>query len=167
MSPGLTTAGVIGGVVLLVVLGDVFVTIFNYDGFSFLTACCHRMLWRGMRCLASTLPRRGGDAVLRFGPAALLPAALADWLTVEISACAMVYLPWLAGGLFRLSDQLRPGIGTDHYFSAGDITSLTFGDVIARSGLYRALADLETVIGLARLVSPWRTCSQRWTRWPA
>jgi hypothetical protein len=40
------------------------------------------------------------------------------------------------------------GIGTGFYLSAGDLTSLTFGDVTARSGLMRALVDLETVIGL-------------------
>src|SRR5579859_7329312 len=143
MSPGLITAGVIGGIVLLAVLTDVFVTIFNYDGFSFLTARCHRVLWSGMRGLASALPGRGGDALLRFGSAALLPATLVGWLAAEITAFALIYLPGLAGGSFRLSDQLRPGIGTAYYFSAGDITSLTFGDVVARSGLYRALADLE------------------------
>jgi hypothetical protein len=149
MSPGLIAAGAIGGALLLAVLADVFVTIFNYDGFSFLTARSHRVLWSGMRRLAAVLPGWGGDAVLRFGSAALLPATLVGWLAAEITAFALIYLPGLAGGSFRLSDRLRPGIGTAYYFSAGDITSLTFGDVVGRSGFYRALADLETVIGLA------------------
>jgi hypothetical protein len=60
-----------------------------------------------------------------------------------------MYLPGLAAGSFRLSNHLPAGAGTAFYFSAGDISSLTFGDVVARTALYRALADLETGIGLA------------------
>jgi hypothetical protein len=40
MSPGLIAVGAAGGVLLLVTLADVFVTIFNYDGFTFLTPGC-------------------------------------------------------------------------------------------------------------------------------
>jgi hypothetical protein len=79
----------------------------------------------------------------------MLPATLAFWLVLEVTAFALIYLPGLAGGWFRLSDQLQPQIGTAYYLSAGDITSLTFGDVVPRSGLYQAVTDAETAIGLA------------------
>jgi hypothetical protein len=39
-------------------------------------------------------------------------------------------------------------LGTAYYLSAGAISSLTFGDVLAVSGLYRALVDVETIVGL-------------------
>jgi hypothetical protein len=87
--------------------------------------------------------------VLAIGSAALLPATLVIWLTLEISAFAMMYLPGMADGSFRLAGPLRAQIGTAYYFSAGDISTLTFGDVVARSGLFRGLAVVETVIGLA------------------
>jgi hypothetical protein len=59
----------------------------------------------------------------------MLPATLVFWLALEVSAFALMYLPGLAAGWFQLGDQLRPQIGTAFYLSAGDITSLTFGDV--------------------------------------
>ena len=149
MSPGLIAVGVAGGVVLLVTLADVFVTIFNYDGFTFLTARIHRLAWHWLRRLAWMMPPRSRDVVLSIASAAMLPATLAGWLVFQVSAFAMMYLPGMAGGSFRLTGNLPGQIGTAYYFSAGDITSLTFGDVVAASWIYRALTDLETVIGLA------------------
>jgi hypothetical protein len=55
----------------------------------------------------------------------------------------------MASGSFKLSDHLPGQIGTAFYFSGGEVSSLTFGDVVATTGFYRALADLETMIGLA------------------
>jgi hypothetical protein len=102
-----------------------------------------------LRGLASGLPDRARDAGLSIASAALLPATLAGWLVLEISAFAMIYLPGMAAGSFSLHDHLSGQIGTAYYFSAGDISSLTFGDVVAITGPYRALATCETVIGLA------------------
>lgn len=149
MSPGLIAAATAGAVLLLVTLADVCVTIFNYDGFTFVTPRVHRLTWCGLRALASVLPARARDTSLSIGSMALLPATLAGWLALQISAFALMYLPGMATGSFRLSDHLPGDAGTAYYFSAGDITSLTFGDVVARTGVYRALTDLETMIGLA------------------
>lgn len=149
MSQGLIVAGVAGVVLFAVTLADVFVTIFNYDGFTFIAARFHRLLWRALRVSTSRLPARARAAVLSLGSAAMLPATLILWLALEISAFALIYWPGLAGGRFRLSGHLPPQIGMAYYFSAGDITSLTFGDVVARSGLYRAVVDVETAVGLA------------------
>jgi hypothetical protein len=149
MSPGLIVAAVAGGLLLLVTLADVFVTIFNYDGFTFVTPRVHRATWHVVRVMASWLPQRARHATLSIASAALLPATLAGWLVLELTAFALLYLPGLASGSFRLSNHLTSGAGTAWYFSAGDISSLTFGDVVARTAPYRALTDLETVIGLA------------------
>lgn len=144
MSSALTAVGVAGGVLLLVTLTDIFVAVFNYDGFTFLTARIHRMAWCGLRGLASLLPAAIRDTGLSVASAAMLPATLAGWLALEITAFAMMYLPGMAGGSFRLRNHLPGQIGTAYYFSAGDITSLTFGDVVAGNGIYRALTDEYT-----------------------
>ena len=149
MSAGSIAVGVIGGVVLLVTLADVFVTVFNYDGFTFLSGRFHRLFWHGLRRGTCWLPAGSRAGVLSLGSAAMLPATLIFWLVLEVSAFALMYLPGLTGGGFRLSDHLQPQIGTAFYFSAGDITSLTFGDVVPRSGLCQALVDAETAAGLA------------------
>jgi hypothetical protein len=149
MSPGLIAVGVLGAIVLVLTLADVFVTVFNYDGFTFAAARLHRLLWGGLRWGTSWLPAPGRAALLSLGSAAMLPATLAFWLVLEISAFALIYVPGLAAGWFRLSGPLRPQIGTAYYLSAGDISSLTFGDVVPHSGLYQAVADVETIVGLA------------------
>lgn len=145
MSPWLVAVGVIGAVVLLVTLADVFVTVFNYDGFTFVAARFHRLLWGGLRWSTSRLPAPGRASLLSLGSAAMLPATLAFWLALEVSAFALIYVPGLAGGWFRLSDQLQPQLGTAYYLSAGDITSLSFGNVVPHSGLYQAVAEAERI----------------------
>jgi Ion channel len=150
MSAGLIAVGAAGGLLAAVALADVFVTVFNYDGFTFLTARAHRLAWHGLRAFArSVLPDRGRDAFLSLASAAMLPATVAGWLVLEVTAFAMMYLPGMASGAFSLRDGLSGDVGAAAYFSAGDITSLTFGDVVARTGLYRALTVAETGIGLA------------------
>ncbi len=131
---------------MLATLADLFVTVFNYDGFSFIANRLHRLLWSLMRSASRPLPQRARDAVLSLGSASMLPATYALWLGLEITGFAMIFAAGLSGHAF--STRASRGIGVGFYLSAGDITSLTFGDVVARSGLMRALVDLETVIGL-------------------
>lgn len=147
VSAGLMAVGAAGGLVLLVVLADIFVTIFNYDGFTFLAGRMHRSMWWGLRRLAWLLPASGRHGLLSLGSALMLPATLVGWLALEISAFAMMFLPGLAAGQFTLGDHVRPEIGTAFYLSAGAISSLTFGDVLARTSVYPALIDVETIVG--------------------
>jgi hypothetical protein len=149
MSPGLIAVGLLGAVVLLVTLADVFVTVFNYDGFTFVAARFHRLFWRGLRRSTSWVPEPRRSSLLSLGSAAMLPATLIFWLVLEVSAFALIYLPGLAAGAFRLSGHLAPQIGTAYLLSAGDISSLSLGDVVPNGGLYQAVADAETIVGLA------------------
>ena len=89
-SPGVVMVGVFGFVLLVLVLADVLVTIFNYDGFAFLSARFHRIVWAALRRTSGVLPDDARDAVLRFGSALLLPATLAAWLVLEVSAVAFM-----------------------------------------------------------------------------
>lgn len=61
MSTGLIAVGVAGGALLLVTLADIFVAVFNYDGFTFLTARMHRLAWAGLRRLAREASGVDGD----------------------------------------------------------------------------------------------------------
>lgn len=137
-----------GGALVLVALGDMFLTIFNYDGYSTLTGAFHRAWWGLVRGLAAPLPGRLRELALSVGSASMLPASVGAWLGVEITGFALMFYSGLGGGAFKLTGASR-SLGTAFYLSAGDITSLTFGDVIARGGFDRALVDLETVVGLA------------------
>jgi hypothetical protein len=141
--------GAAGGLLLVVVLADIFVTIFAYDGFTFLAPRFHRVAWRGMRAASRLLPTAGRHAFLSLGSAALLPATLVLWLGLETAAFGMAFVPGLAGGGFHVSAHTGSGAGEAMYLSGGDLTSLTFGDLVPRAPLDRALVDLETVVGLA------------------
>lgn len=123
-----------------------FVTVFNYDRFSFLANRLHGVLWKTMRTLASPLPTGARHAALSLGSASMLPATYVLWLGLLITGFAMMFAAGLSAAGF--SRRAGHGIGTGFYLSARDITSLTFGDITAQSGLMRALVGLETIIGL-------------------
>jgi hypothetical protein len=139
--------GVLGAVIVLVALADLFVTVFNYDGFSFIANRLHGVLWKGMRGLARPLPERARHAALSLGSASMLPATYVLWLGLEVVGFALLYLAGLHGHAFARTHVGR-GFGDALYLSGGAISSLTFGDAVPRTTLARALVDLETIIGL-------------------
>ncbi len=138
--------GATGALIVAAALADLFVTVFNYDGFSFIANRMHGVLWRAIRSLGRLLPDRARHAVLSLGSASMLPATYILWLGLLICGFAMMYEAGLSANGF--SSHSGRGIGAAFYLSAGDISSLTFGDITARSSLMRALVDLETIIGL-------------------
>ena len=145
-SAGDLALGAAGALIVLATLADLFVTVFNYDGFSFIANRVHGLLWKVMRTVARPLPRQARHTFLSLASASMLPATYVLWLGLEITGFAMMFAAGLSAHGF--ASRAGHGIGTGFYLSAGDITSLTFGDVTARSDLMRALVDLETVIGL-------------------
>jgi hypothetical protein len=147
-SPGSLAVGIAGAVIAAVGITDLFFTLFNYDGFTFLSRRFQRALWGVIRSAASPLPDRMRHSFLSVGSASLLPTTVALWLGLEITGFALMFSPGLRDGSFHLTGADR-SLGTAFYLSAGDISSLTFGDVVARGALYRALVDLETIVGLA------------------
>lgn len=130
-------------------LFDLFITVFNYDGFTFVAGRFQRLFWTLLRTWSRLVPGDGRHAVLSIGSAAMLPATVALWLAAEICGFSLIFLPGLAHHAFHLSDGVVPGTGSALYLSAGAITSLTFGDLIAKTGPYQAALVVETVIGLA------------------
>jgi hypothetical protein len=77
----------------------------------------------------------------------MLPATYVLWLGLEVLGFALMFLPGLQGHAFSRVHAGR-GLGDALYLSGGAISSLSFGDVVPRGGLERALVDLETIVGL-------------------
>jgi Ion channel len=144
---GAIALDVVGAVVGVVTVSDMFLTIFNYDGFPTLTTFFHRGWWRAVRAVTRPLPARVREVALSIGSAAMLPATVTLWLTLEIAAFALLYDSDLGGSFTLHGASASPG--TAFYFSAGAISSESFGDVVPHSGADRTLATLETIIGLA------------------
>jgi hypothetical protein len=137
-----------GALVLVVAVSDMFLTIFNYDGYTTLTTLFHRGWWRSARMLTRPLPNRTRHVALSIASSSMLPATVALWLGLEVTGFALVYDSGLRSGAYALNGA-SASLGTAFYFSAGAISSLTFGDVVARGAAERALVDLETIVGLA------------------
>jgi hypothetical protein len=149
VATGYVLLAVVGALLLVATLADVMLTIFNYDGFTFVARRFHRFFWTLLHKAVKVIPSAPlRHSALSLGSSAMLPATVALWLGLEVTAFALMYEPGLHAGHFALKSA-QPTIGTAFYLSGGDISSLTFGDVTARDGLDRALADLETVLGLA------------------
>lgn len=140
---------VAGMAIVALALVDLFVTVFNYDGFTFLSGRYQRALWRIGVTASAVLPPKPRAAARSLGSALLLPATVAWWLAAEITGFALVFASGMHTGGFHLASGARPGLGLAYYLSAGAETTLTFGDAIPAKDLYRALVDLQTVAGLA------------------
>jgi hypothetical protein len=138
---------VIGASIVMTALADLFVTIFNYDGFSFLANRLHGVLWKAIRTAARPLPSRARHTALSLGSASMLPATYILWLGLEVCGFALMFEPGLKHGAFTLT-HVGKSLGDAFYLSAGGISSLTFGDIVPRAAFERALADLETIVGL-------------------
>lgn len=147
---GAELAELVGGAAIaLCGLVDLFLTIFNYDGFTFVAGRYQRMLWSALRAGSRMLPTRMRQAFLSLASASMLPATLALWLGMEVVGFGLLYGAGLSAHAFSLARGTGSGVGAGMYLSAGDITTLTFGDVVAHRALWRALADLEAMVGLA------------------
>lgn len=138
------------GVVLVVLaLIDMFLTVFNYDGYRFISERFQRVCWRIMRGFTAALPGGVGDMARSVASATLLPLTVAMWLGVEVTGFALIYSSGLSAGVFHLSNGLPATLGSAFYLSAGGISTLTFGDVEPVGGIYRAATVLQAIIGLS------------------
>jgi len=146
---GSLAADAAGALIAIVAALDLFLTVFNYDGYTFISGRFQRALWRFLRGAARLLPQGGRHTALSIGSAAMLPATFAMWLGLEITGFALMYWRGISAGGFALKGA-GASLGTAFYLSASGISRLTFGDPVPRGGLERAPADLETILGLAR-----------------
>lgn len=145
---GSLAIGAAGALIASIAVADLFLTVFNYDGFSLLSTRFHTLLWRALRTAAAPIPDGPRHDVLSIASAGMLPATVVLWLGLEIVGFAMMYDAGLVRGSFAVTGH-HSAIGTAFYLGGGAISSLTFGDAIPRTGLFRGLADLETCVGLA------------------
>jgi hypothetical protein len=139
---------VLGAVIVVAAAVDLFLTVFNHDGFRFIASRFQRLLYQVIRALTAALPAGSRHAVLSIASAGLVPATVALWLALEFVGFALTFLPGIHGAGFALRGA-RHSFGAAAYLSAGAISSLTFGDITPRSGIDRALVDLETIVGLS------------------
>jgi hypothetical protein len=138
----------LGGLLLLIVLLDIFTTVFHPEAHGPLSARFNRAIWRVVERLSRVLPPRGRRWVLSW----TLPVAVAGlvllWLLALLVGFALLYAP----SMDRVS-AFASAVGRLHwsdafYLSGLCLTSIGFGDIVPRDGLLRALTIGEGLCGL-------------------
>jgi Ion channel len=141
---------VAGAFLVLVVLRDVFDTLFHPHGSGAVSQAVIRAIWRGMRTLV-----RGNHAALSLaGPIAFV-SVIFVWGALVVLGFALIFWPHFPEG-FAVSQAgvLRDGdFANALYLSMVNLASLGYGDIVPTGDLLRFLGPLETVIGLGLLTA--------------
>ena len=137
----------LGGLVVLVVLRDIFHAVFHPSGRGGLSWVVMRSVWR----LSRHLPRLGALA----GPLALL-AALATWTGLLVLGWTLIYWPHLPES-FSYASGLQPAQRNEFldalYLSLVTGATLGYGDISPTAAWLRLLAPVEALVGFALLTA--------------
>lgn len=139
---------VLGALVILLGLIEVFHTLLHPSGRGRLSRLCVAAVWRIMR-------RLGDKGAGIAGPLALV-CVIVFWAALQALGWALMLYPHVPQG-FTYSPGLDPSRYGDaaeaFYISMVTLTTLGYGDVIATDPLIRLLAPLEALTGFALLTA--------------
>lgn len=141
----------LGALLVLVALRDVFDTLFHPHGRGVVSQTLIRVVWRATRRLV-----RGNHRVLSLaGPIAFI-GVIVVWGSLVVVGFALIIWPHLPDA-FIFAEGLDPskqdGFVDALYLSMVNLTSLGYGDIVPTSDLLRLLGPLETLIGLGLLTA--------------
>ncbi len=144
-------AAVAGAALVVLAVRDVFDTLFHPHGRGVVSEALVRAAWRVWHALA-----RGRQARLSYaGPTAFLAVVL-TWVALVVVGFAVILVPHLPEE-FVLAGGLRPeangGFIDAVYVSLVSLTSLGYGDVVAKNDALRLLGPAETIVGLGILTA--------------
>jgi hypothetical protein len=147
-TPLMVVVSVVGALLVLGVLRDVFLTLWHPSGQGRLSGHVSTALWRAAR-------RIGPRAQDHAGPA-ILVAVIVVWGALVIVGCALVYWPWTP-------EAFVYGSGVPHgrwagaldalYVSAVILGTLGFGDIVPASGVLRLVAACQALVGFGLLTA--------------
>lgn len=137
-------ATIAGAALVLLVLREVFHTIFHPSGRGQLSVLVFRSVWTASGKL-------GGRVRALSGPLSMV-LVIALWGAGLVVGWALIYWPALPDS-FIFASPLRPdaqdGFVDALYFSGVTQATLGFGDITPRESLLRVLAPLQAIIGFA------------------
>lgn len=135
---------VLGALVLLLLVVDVFMTVFHAGGRAGpLNRVQNRAVWRAFRALGG---RRG--AVLALAGPAMVVATLAGWVAFMVVGFALVYSPW-TGSFLVSPGRLRTPWLEALFYSGSTASTLGLGDMVADHEALRLLTMLQALGGFA------------------
>jgi hypothetical protein len=146
-----TFATILGIVLILVALRDIFQQLFNPSGGGSLSRMLMRLLWSTLRRISASR-----QTLLAFAGPIILVAIIGTWGALLTLGWALIYWP-------RMPDQFLYATGLDPASNAGfvdalylslmTLTTLGYGTITPTIGWLRILGPLEALIGFALLTA--------------
>lgn len=144
-------AQVVGVGLVLLALVDIYSTVL-YPGSrrSALSTLLSRGMWQLFRLAALMTPLSRNHLLSYNGPT-LLVTNVAVWVFLLMSGFALIAWPELGSGVQASQGSTPTDFVTALYYSGYALTTLGTGDIMAKTGFFRLLMIVETVVGLSSL----------------
>lgn len=137
-----------GALLALVVLRDVFHTLWHPTGQGSLSGLLSRAVWRAFRHRSARVRELAGPTSVA--------VIISTWLALVVAGGALTYWPHLPGA-FSYSPGLSPTRGTEFvdalYLSIVTTATLGFGDIVPTTPWLRILTPLQALISFALLTA--------------
>lgn len=144
-------ATLLGLVLIVLVLRDIFHTLFHPTGIGTFSSWGARILWRTIRSTS----RHRGELLPLAGPLALV-TIIATWAGVLAAGWALIYWPHLPQG-FVISPGLDPdkndGFLDALYVSIVTLATLGYGEITPLTPWLRIIGPIEALVGFALITA--------------
>jgi Ion channel len=139
---------VLGALVVLVVLQDVFTTVLHPgSGRGLVRKPLARATWAVFGAVARATGGRRRRSLLSYAGPAQIALTMGAWLLLLLAGWALVYRPALGRSVLAASGPTDLSWATALYYSGFTLTTLGTGDVTAVSATYRLLTIAEAASG--------------------
>lgn len=139
----------LGGVLIVAVYVDIFLTVLHPSIESPLSNWFQRLVWQLLRATASRAPRaKAGSALLSAGLPLMVAGLIVLWLVLLCLGFACLYYPWLADpAFFNAERPLRGDFLEAIYYSGVTLATLGYGDIQPLTVPFRLIAVAEALTG--------------------
>lgn len=145
-----TICTVAGAALLLLVAYDIYSTILHATArYGPIGERINRLVWKGALAVAFKCQRHRRHRFLNTVGPVLLPLLIFVYILLLITAFALIYYPRIEGQFIINYDRSEPDWIEAIYFSGVTLSTLGYGDVVARTPQMRLLAMAEGGSGFA------------------
>lgn len=141
--------GMLGGILLLAVAADSFITVFSNRGGGWATNFCTRLIWRGLLWIHK---RREIHVILALAGPALLLAIILLWYVFLVIGWTMVFAGW-DNSVINSSDKVVTDWHQKMAFVGVTLSTLGYGNHIPNGLPWTAFANLTALSGTILLTS--------------
>lgn len=141
------SVSVVGALLVLVGLRDIFHTIWHPGASGGLSRRLMRTAWRAGRRTRLLRPLSGALAML---------VVVLSWFVLVVLGWALVYLPHLPDGFVYgsgLDPATRGGLLDAAYLSVVTVSTLGFGDIVPTAGWLRIAVGIQGLVGFALITA--------------